>query len=490
MAAQPGVVGLAPLLAGHVQVMQRQLPWSTVTHPGVERGRSPIGCPWGRCSIALAAGTAACAVAGVHHRSQARRQGDSAIALPPRDLHRARRRCRGTNVVLRRAAATRSVSFTVADAREALPLELFQRDESRFLQVVIIDYLRIFAVGLLAATLFPACDYNAWAVSLYAIIQGTLLVGPWELGHQCNHGAFSKHRWANDALGAWLHSTLLMPYWAWQYSHAHHHKWPNHVHQGEGACPKVQGVGSRDSAFDCFEQMLLSIGPEAWSVAHLLIVLFLGWWGYVLFGVSGAPAWGKAGSSIFFTPNGMFPDERPRLLAKQRLSVGLVCCWLAVLGAVAFATSPTFVLALYFAPYLVCNMWLIVIVLLQHTKDDLPHFGNGEYNEDASPWTLEKGVLLGTVDRPAYGWIGRELHHNAGTFHVIHHLFPQIPFYNTCAASEAFDKFLSRRGCSSLRRVDETPIPQALWELGLLRREVKYVPQTGDYRYLVAGNEH
>merc|ERR1712008_364967 len=147
------------------------------------------------------------------------------------------------------------------------------------------------------------------------------------------------------------------------------------------------------------------------------------------------------------------------------------------------------VMVLYFAPYLVCNMWLIVIVLLQHTKD-LPHWGNGEYNEDASPWSLEKGVLCGTVDRPAYGWIGRELHHNAGTFHVIHHLFPQIPFYNTCAASEAFDKFLLQRGCSGLRRVDETPIPQALWELGLLRREVRYVPQTGDYRYLVAGVEN
>jgi len=487
MAVQSAVVGLAPLPAGHVPVPQRQLPWLAVTHHGTEIGQ---GCSWKRCTIVLAAGAAASTLARVHFRSQVRRRETTATARFLWAHSRARRRCCGTSAVLRRAVATHSVRFTVADVRRALPPELFQRDESRFFHVVMIDYLRILAIGFVASTLLPACDYNTWAVSLYAIIQGTLLVGPWELGHQCNHGAFSKHRWANDTLGAWLHSTLLMPYWAWQHSHAHHHKWPNHVHQGEGACPKVQGVCSRGTVFDHFERALLSIGPEAWSVAHLFMLLILGWWGYILFGVSGAPAWGKAGSSIFFAPNGMFPDERPQLLAKQRVSVGFVCCWLAVLGAVAFATSPTFVMALYFAPYLVCNMWLIVIVLLQHTKDDLPHFGNGEYNEDASPWTLEKGVLCGTVDRPAYGWIGRELHHNAGTFHVIHHLFPQIPFYNTCAASEAFDKFLLQRGCSGLRRVDETPIPQALWELGLLRREVRYVPETGDYRYLVAGHEN
>jgi len=367
-----------------------------------------------------------------------------------------------------------------------MPAELFHRDEGCFLRVVVEDYLRIFAVGALALYALPACGYHPLAVGVYALFQGTLLVGPWELGHQCNHGAFSKHRWANDALGAWLHTTLLMPYWAWQFSHAHHHRWPNHVYQGEGACPKVRGQGGRDGAMDRIERWLVDLGAEAWAVGHLLIVLVLGWWGYILFGVSGAPAWGVAGSSLFFAPNGMFPAEKPELLERQRLSVVLVCLWLGVLCLAACATSPTLVGALYFAPYLICNAWLIVIVLLQHTKEDLPHFGSGEYAEDASEWTLEKGVFHGTVDRPAYGWLGRVLHHEAGTCHVVHHLFPQVPFYNSQAATEALDAFLVARGCPGLRRVDETPISQALWELGLLRREVAYMPETGDYRYLVA----
>lgn len=396
----------------------------------------------------------------------------------------------GARAVARPAEAHRAagdVHVTLAELREVIPKELFVRDEGRFLQILFEDYVRIFGLGALAALVLPATGYNPFLLLAYALIQGTLLVGPWELGHQCNHGAFSSRAWANDLLGAWLHTSMIMPYWAWQFSHAHHHRWPNHVHQGEGACPKVQGQGERQGAMDKVEDSLLSIGPEAWAGGHLVIVLLLGWWGYILFGVSGAPAWGAAGSSLFWAPNGMFPADNPRRLEKQRASMALVVVWLLALAALAALTSPALVASLYLAPHCVCNAWLIVLVLLQHTKDDIPHFGSGEYAEDANAWTLEKGVFYGTVDRPAYGWLGRVLHHEAGTCHVVHHLFPQLPFYNSRAATEALDAALAARGCPGLRRVDETPIPQALWELGLLRREVAYRPETGDYRYLVAG---
>lgn len=380
------------------------------------------------------------------------------------------------------------VPFFLSEVRAALPQELFVPDEGQFLQYVAVDYLRIAALAALGAAAIPALDYNPLVIAVYALLQGTLFVGPWELGHQCNHGAFSNERWANDLLGAWLHTTLLMPYWSWQYSHAHHHKWPNHVYEGEGACPKVAGVGGRASAMDRLEAALLEVGPEAWAVVHLLIVLVLGWWGYIFFGISGAPAWGEKGSSLFFAPNGMFPADRVKRLEKHRLSLLLLSAWVACLAAAAWAWSPALVGALYVAPYLVCNVWLIVIVLLQHTREDLPHFGSGErYAPDARPFTLERGVFYGTVDRLGYGWLGSELHHEAGSYHVLHHLFPQIPFFKARSGTEALDRFLASRGCAHLRKVDETPIPQALWEVGLLQREVAYSPTTGDYRYLVAG---
>ena len=41
---------------------------------------------------------------------------------------------------------------------------------------------------------------------------------------------------------------------------------------------------------------------------------------------------------------------------------------------------------------------------------------------------------LSTIDRD-YG-IFNKIHHDIGT-HVVHHLFPQIPHYNLCEATEA-----------------------------------------------------
>lgn len=40
---------------------------------------------------------------------------------------------------------------------------------------------------------------------------------------------------------------------------------------------------------------------------------------------------------------------------------------------------------------------------------------------------------LSTIDRD-YG-IFNKIHHDIGT-HVVHHLFPQIPHYNLCEATE------------------------------------------------------
>jgi len=385
--------------------------------------------------------------------------------------------------------ANSEIPFSINELRAAIPDECFERNELKFISAVAIDYLRIGALGLLGALVLPACDYNIFAVALYALLQGTLFIGPWELAHECGHGSFSRDPWANDLLGAWLHITLLMPYWTWQRSHAHHHKWPNHIYQGEGNCPGalVRGSRSRNSLLDRFENLLVQTGPGIWAVGHLCILLGFGWWGYLIFGISGAPAWG--GSSHFFAPNGMFPESRPGLLAKVNLSNALLLLWIVALIAIAHVTSVTLVAALYFAPYFVSLMWLTLLVTLQHTAEDVPHFGNGEYGADDDPWTLQKGVFHGTIDHPAYGWVGRELHHEGGTCHVIHHIFPQIPFYNAQSATDALDTFLHARGCSELHRVCKKPIHESIWEFGFLRREVVYTPETGNYRYVTVRPE-
>jgi omega-6 fatty acid desaturase (delta-12 desaturase) len=43
----------------------------------------------------------------------------------------------------------------------------------------------------------------------------------------------------NDLVGLPLHSFLLVPYYAWKYTHAKHHKYTNHLIHGETHVPST-----------------------------------------------------------------------------------------------------------------------------------------------------------------------------------------------------------------------------------------------------------
>ena len=58
--------------------------------------------------------------------------------------------------------------------------------------------------------------------------------------------AFSPSRTLNDVVGYVLHQALLVPYFAWQYSHAKHHRRTNNLVDGESHVPSTReenGVG-------------------------------------------------------------------------------------------------------------------------------------------------------------------------------------------------------------------------------------------------------
>lgn len=63
------------------------------------------------------------------------------------------------------------------------------------------------------------------------------------------------------------------------------------------------------------------------------------------------------------------------------------------------------------------------------------------YTNDA--WTFTQGAL-GTVDR-SFGFIGRHFFHEIIDFHLVHHLFPKIPFYHAEAATNAILPLLGSR---------------------------------------------
>ena len=62
----------------------------------------------------------------------------------------------------------------------------------------------------------------------------------------------------------------------------------------------------------------------------------------------------------------------------------------------------------------------VAITYLHHTHPTVAHYAS-------ATWSFKKGAL-GTVDR-SFGPIGRHFFHDIIDHHVIHHLFPKIPFY-------------------------------------------------------------
>ncbi|KAJ1440849.1 hypothetical protein B484DRAFT_322834, partial [Ochromonadaceae sp. CCMP2298] len=67
----------------------------------------------------------------------------------------------------------------------------------------------------------------------YSVVTGTCAIGSWVTAHECGHGAFSDNRRLQDVVGFVFHSALLVPYYAWQRSHAVHHANTNHITDGE-----------------------------------------------------------------------------------------------------------------------------------------------------------------------------------------------------------------------------------------------------------------
>ena len=103
----------------------------------------------------------------------------------------------------------------------------------------------------------------------------------------------------------------------------------------------------------------------------------------------------------------------------------------AVLAAVTVKLGPLMTLALYGVPYWVNVAWLDAVTYLHH-------HGSSDENEQipwyrGEEWSYLRGGLS-TIDRDS--GIVNKVHHDIGT-HVVHHLFPQIPHYNLCAATEA-----------------------------------------------------
>lgn len=335
-----------------------------------------------------------------------------------------------------------------AEVLQAIPKDCLVKQTGRSLAHAAASTLQVFFCGYLAWKYIPMTTAAIPLWIIYAVVQGTLATGPWVIGHECGHSAFCDEKWLQTTVGYVLHTALMVPYFSWQRSHAVHHAKTNHMTEGETHVPRLQ-KGEKNK----YKTIAGLLGQNFVACTRLLTHLVMGWPAYIVGGATGGPAYGKTNHMWPFAPfsNGekdLFPGMWKKKVLMSDVGIlgmaGLLFWWAKHAG---FAS----VLALYLAPLMVTNCWLVLYTWLQHTDVDIPHY-------DKENWTWVKGAFH-TVDRP-YGPVLDYVHHRIGSTHVAHHVCAAIPFYKARKATEALkEKF------PDLYLYDPTPIHKALWRV-------------------------
>lgn len=355
---------------------------------------------------------------------------------------------------------------TKGEIKAAIPKECFERSALHSFYFVFRDSAMaaalVYFTSQVLSTDLPSnllsLDALYWFVgwNLYAFWMGTILTGHWVLGHECGHGAFSSSQTLNDIVGFCIHQAQLVPYFAWQYTHAKHHRRTNHLEDGESHVPSTgteNGLGPNQERLSFYAAWHEAMGDGAFAVFQLLTHLVIGWPLYLL-GMASTGRLAQDGTPLdgnfadHFRPNSrMFPSKiRWKILLSTITEIGV----LGLIAKLTFEYGFLPVLLWHWGPYLWTNFWLVLYTWLQHTDPSVPQYGSDE-------WTWVKGALS-TIDRP-YG-IFDFFHHKIGSTHVAHHLFHEMPFYRADEATAAVKEFLG-----PLYNYDPTPWYLAAWRI-------------------------
>lgn len=321
--------------------------------------------------------------------------------------------------------------------KDAIPAHCFQPSLVTSYYYVFRDLTMVSALVWAALTFIPSIPdpylrVTAWMV--YGFVQGLICTGIWILGHECGHGAFSLHNKVNNITGWALHSFLLVPFFSWKFSHHRHHLYHGHIEKDMAFVPATAPKTSRQT-------LLAGIGLEElfddtpiWQMLRLIGHQLFGWQLYLLFNATsgkGSHQRETTGLAKWFRVSHFDPTSavfRP----SEAIFILLSDVGLAIMGTVLYFVAQkigglnTFLL--YGVPYIWVHHWLVAITYLHHHHSEVPHY-------TPEGWSYVKGALA-TVDRE-FGFIGKHLFHGIIEKHVIHHLFPRIPFYKADEATEA-----------------------------------------------------
>ncbi|TFK53232.1 hypothetical protein OE88DRAFT_1626954 [Heliocybe sulcata] len=367
--------------------------------------------------------------------------------------------------------------WTLKEIRSAIPAQLFVRDTPRAILYLVRDLLMAAVVWKLGLQIDPAFRHSRvtsaltatgaevarWAAwCAYWWVQGLIFTGIWVIGHECGHGAFSAHKWVNDIIGFTTHIFLWTPYFSWRISHHRHHSNHASMERDEVYVPKTRtdlGIPKESEGHHMDYDDYFGDTP-IYTMYMLIRQQLLAFPAYLLFNVSGQkdyPKW-----TNHYDPNSvLFTKEQRNVVIISNLGTAAMAYLVKAACAQYGASS---VVKLYGIPWLCVTHWFIMITYLHHTDPELPHYRKAE-------WNFQRGAAA-TVDRDFLGWWGRYFLHDVAHFHVIHHFFPKMPWYNGEEATKYLKEFIGEHYAYSNK-----PVFSALWHN---YNECQFVEDEGD----------
>lgn len=216
-------------------------------------------------------------------------------------------------------------------------------------------------LGWAAVRFIPAIEDTylrvaAWVI--YGFVQGLICTGLWILGHEAGHGAFSKYSLLNDVVGFFTHSSLMVPYYSWKFSHHRHHMFTGHMEKDMAFVPKKQS--DYEQRQPLFDMEYLEDTPVYQAITLIFHQLFA-WVFYLFFNISaGSASQQKPTSSLFnrshFDPTSAVfrRSEAPFIVLSD---IGLLMTFSALYWLSGVVGTSTVVL-LYLQPYVWVHHWL------------------------------------------------------------------------------------------------------------------------------------
>jgi acyl-lipid omega-6 desaturase (Delta-12 desaturase) len=236
--------------------------------------------------------------------------------------------------------------------------------------------------------------FGYWLTLVVAVPAAGFLVRLFMIQHDCGHGAFFRHRLANDWAGRVIGVFTLTPYQAWRRSHAIHHASSGHLER--------RGIGDIDTM--TVEEYLES-----------------GWWrrlGYRLYR-NPIVMLGLGPAYLFIVqhrlPNRLVADWGPWISAMATNAaialIIVIMIWLVGVGPFLLVHVPITLLAASI------GVWLFYV---QHQFEET-------WWARAPAWTVHDAAVHGSSHYDLPGVL-RWFTANIGMHHV-HHLCSRIPYY-------------------------------------------------------------